>query len=151
MTKVVVTKFQFLVERDLYKHSKCGRVVHRVVHPVACHFIREQTCKTSHRLSSTIYHLPYHVCTFYLSTADTDSECANYNHPTHGQVGSCVSTSQCPYSNYISNLCPTKAADVKCCFSKPSDTCSGGKLFLRIVTCVKQLHIQPVSNQSSWC
>ncbi|KAJ8024293.1 Lysozyme 1 [Holothuria leucospilota] len=59
-------------------------------------------------------------------TADTDEECATYNHPTAGQVGSCVSTSQCPGSFYISNLCPTKPNDIKCCFDKPTGTCSGG-------------------------
>ena len=57
----------------------------------------------------------------------------NYNHPTHGQVGHCIDQDQCPYDNYISNLCPTKPADVKCCFSKPDNSAPPGEFLQKVV------------------
>ncbi|XP_071830768.1 uncharacterized protein [Apostichopus japonicus] len=59
-------------------------------------------------------------------TADSDTECTNYNHPTAGSVGHCIDTSSCPNGYYISGLCPTKAAGIKCCFDKPTGTCGSG-------------------------
>ncbi|RNA30760.1 UPF0748 yngK [Brachionus plicatilis] len=49
--------------------------------------------------------------------------CDTTAHPTYG-YGKCVHTSRCPYSLYISNLCPSFPNEVKCCYSTPTDDCS---------------------------
>ncbi|XP_038067598.1 uncharacterized protein LOC119737366 [Patiria miniata] len=53
--------------------------------------------------------------------AYTDPQCSNYDHQTYGCVGECISTTSCPGGKYISNLCPTQPAGVKCCFTADSD------------------------------
>ncbi|XP_071479998.1 uncharacterized protein [Diadema antillarum] len=58
---------------------------------------------------------------FTSASADTDPECANYDHQNYGCVGECISTSSCPGSKYISNLCPSQPNDVKCCFTADTD------------------------------
>lgn len=54
--------------------------------------------------------------------------CDTYNHPTYGR-GSCISTSLCPNSLYISGMCESKPADVKCCFSSTSTSTGASKNF----------------------
>ncbi|XP_072023002.1 uncharacterized protein [Amphiura filiformis] len=57
----------------------------------------------------------------------TDYDCAHRDHPDYGCVGKCIATSKCPGNHYISNLCPNKPADVKCCFTANSDSqCTSG-------------------------
>ncbi|XP_071479997.1 uncharacterized protein [Diadema antillarum] len=56
-----------------------------------------------------------------LARAATDPECSSYDHANYGCVGECVATSACPGGKYISNLCPSQASNVKCCFTVDSD------------------------------
>ncbi|KAJ8034343.1 hypothetical protein HOLleu_21133 [Holothuria leucospilota] len=67
--------------------------------------------------------LPLAVFTIVLALAQayTDPECSSYDHENYGCSGECISTSSCPGGKYISNLCPTQAAGIKCCFTADSD------------------------------
>ncbi|XP_038067597.1 uncharacterized protein LOC119737365 [Patiria miniata] len=58
---------------------------------------------------------------FTSSMAYTDPLCSHHVHPDYGCVGECISTTSCPGGKYISNLCPTQPAGVKCCFTADSD------------------------------
>ncbi|CAF0718646.1 unnamed protein product [Adineta steineri] len=60
-----------------------------------------------------------------LATRIVGDSCQSYNHPTYGKTGKCIKTSNCPNSLYISNLCESQPADVKCCFSSDTSTGTG--------------------------
>ncbi|XP_072043723.1 peptidoglycan-recognition protein SC2-like [Amphiura filiformis] len=58
---------------------------------------------------------------FAICVLGNDPECTTYDHPDYGYSGQCIATSECPGDKFISNLCPTKPNDVKCCFTVGSD------------------------------
>ena len=48
--------------------------------------------------------------------------CESYVHPQYGKTGRCIATTSCPNSLYISNLCESQPANIKCCFSSSGST-----------------------------
>ncbi|CAF1259826.1 unnamed protein product [Adineta steineri] len=60
-----------------------------------------------------------------LVTSIVGDSCESYSHPQYGKTGKCIQTSKCPNSNYISNLCESQPADIKCCFSAGITTGTG--------------------------
>lgn len=54
-------------------------------------------------------------------TSQADS-CNTYNHPQYG-IGQCIDQTKCPNALYISGLCESQPASIKCCFSlaKPQE------------------------------
>nr|XP_054765138.1 uncharacterized protein LOC129271908 [Lytechinus pictus] len=57
-----------------------------------------------------------------VASAATDPECSGYDHDTYGCSGECIATGSCPAGKYQSNLCPTQANDIKCCFTADTDS-----------------------------
>ncbi|XP_072169087.1 uncharacterized protein [Diadema setosum] len=62
------------------------------------------------------------VCLLSTAYGYTDPECSSYDHQNYGCVGECISTTSCPGGKYISGLCPSQAANIKCCFTADSDS-----------------------------
>ncbi|XP_077866349.1 uncharacterized protein LOC144341586 [Saccoglossus kowalevskii] len=59
------------------------------------------------------------LCNAYTPPYQEDP-CESYVHEVHGQRGICTHKDCCPYTNYISGLCPSQPSDIKCCFSTPT-------------------------------
>ncbi|CAF1234774.1 unnamed protein product [Rotaria magnacalcarata] len=55
-------------------------------------------------------------------TSIAGDSCESYAHPTYGRTGRCIKTSDCPNSLFISNLCESQPANIKCCFSPSAPT-----------------------------
>ncbi|CAF3119353.1 unnamed protein product [Rotaria sp. Silwood2] len=60
-----------------------------------------------------------------LTTSVVGDSCESYVHSQYGKVGRCIPTSSCAHSLYISGLCESHPADVKCCFSATTITSNG--------------------------
>lgn len=57
-----------------------------------------------------------------LATPIAGDSCESYNHPQYGKTGRCIPTANCPNALYISNLCESQPANIKCCFSAGTTT-----------------------------
>jgi uncharacterized lipoprotein YddW (UPF0748 family) len=64
----------------------------------------------------TLITIVFHCALSLLSSQVKADKCDTYNHPQYG-IGRCMDQSQCPNGLYVSGLCETKPAKIKCCFS----------------------------------